>query len=35
MNLQDTFNLIYGKYVFFGSHDEFLSVLNDVNLISR
>ena len=35
MNLQDIFNVIYSKYVFFGSHDEFLSVLNDVSLIIR
>ena len=35
MNLQDIFNLICSKYVFVGTHDEFISVLNDVNLISK
>ena len=27
MNLQDTFNLIYIKYVFFGTNDEFLFLM--------
>ena len=35
MNLQDIFNLIYSKYVFFRTHDELLSVLNDASLKSR
>ena len=31
MNLQDIFNLIYSKYVCFGTYEELLSVSNDVN----
>ena len=34
MNLEDIFNLIYSKYVSFGTYEELVSAMNDVNLSS-